>query len=257
MKLLPFAFAVLLIMTQEEIPRDSKRHLISPKDSTGSCGINMNFTFISDNGTLLINGTGNTNQYDIDKANWPWRRSLIKTIIIDEGVEFISKNCFYQHLELESVSLPNTLIGIGENAFFNCEKLSSIIIPDSVTFISSYAFSYCSSLKTVRLSDNIKKLSTRVFEECTSLVSINIPNAIEDIVDPFFHCTSLPEIHIPINSKVSSIYDYCFESCQSLTSITFNDYLTNIEEGAFRNCIGLTTIKLPDSLRYIKKKCIC
>ena len=111
-----FFLQVLLILTHEESSH------IFPKegDLTGSCGKNMNFSYTSANNTLYIYGTGETNDYYYNQVvNWPWTRSSIQTLIIDEGVTSISKNCFYQHSNLEIVSLPNTLEAIYESAFFN------------------------------------------------------------------------------------------------------------------------------------------
>lgn len=53
---------------------------------------------------------------------------------------------------------------------------------------------------------------------------------------------------VVINDGVTSIGAWAFDSCRSLTSITFPDSVTSIGECAFYACRGLTGITLPVSL---------
>ena len=54
-----------------------------------------------------------------------------------------------------------------------------------------------------------------------------------------------------IPSAVTSIGEWAFSGCSSLTSITLPASLTSIDIGAFEKCSSLTSITLPDSLTYI------
>ena len=51
--------------------------------------------------------------------------------------------------------------------------------------------------------------------------------------------------------RVTSIAEYAFSFCESLTSITIPDSITSIREGAFFNCNSLTSITIPDSVTSI------
>ena len=56
---------------------------------------------------------------------------------------------------------------------------------------------------------------------------------------------------IVIEDGVTSIGDYAFRGCSSLTSITLPDSVTSIGDSAFKNCSSLTSITIPDSVTSI------
>lgn len=68
----------------------------------------------------------------------------------------------------------------------------------------------------------------------------------------FTNCTKLTSIEIP--QKVTSIGDYGFAFCSSLTSIVeIPEGITTIGEYMFQSCNKLTEVHLPKSISYIEK----
>ena len=65
----------------------------------------------------------------------------------------------------------------------------------------------------------------------------------------FSECSSLTSITIP--DSVTNIGAAAFDSCGSLTSITIPGSVTSIGTVAFYNCSGLTSITIPDSVTNI------
>ena len=65
----------------------------------------------------------------------------------------------------------------------------------------------------------------------------------------FESCSSLTSITIP--NSVTSIGAYAFSNCYYLTNITIPNSVTSIENYAFRACSSLTSITIPDSVTSI------
>ena len=70
-------------------------------------------------------------------------------ITISEGYSSIEDYAFSDYVNLQSISIANTIVSIGNLAFSGCSSLESITIPNSVTSIGDYAFYNCSKLEEV------------------------------------------------------------------------------------------------------------
>ena len=65
----------------------------------------------------------------------------------------------------------------------------------------------------------------------------------------FYYCSSLTSVTIP--NSVTSIGEYAFGDCANLTNITIPNSVTSICKGAFIDCTSLTSIKIPNSVTRI------
>ena len=172
----------------------------------------------------------------------------IGIITFDGPVTAIGNNAFRKCSSLTSITIPNSVTSIESGAFYNCSSLTSITIPDSITSIRLSAFAYCSSLTSITIPNSVTSIGNHAFEGCSSIAEFNGKFASVDkrclIVDGVlnsFAPAGLTEYTIPRYS-VTSIGDYAFYGCSSLTSITIPDSVTMIEQGAFRGCSSLKDV---------------
>jgi hypothetical protein len=77
-----------------------------------------------------------------------------------------------------------------------------------------------------------------------------IPNSVTSIGDYAFQlCSSLTGITIP--SSVTSIGDYAFSYCTNLTNLTIPDSVASIGDGAFSWCSNLASLTIAKSVTHI------
>lgn len=179
-------------------------------------------------------------------------------VSIPESVTYNSKTyrvtsigdwAFYGCSSLTAITIPESVKSIGRFAFSRCSSLTSITISEGVQILGDYAFSYCSALTSVTIPSSITGIGASVFSSSTGgelIVNCNIPSASSDSQGAFSGSNFSKVI---IGDGVTSIGDYAFYDCSSLTSLTLPESVTSIGDWAFCNCSGLTgDLLLPESL---------
>lgn len=119
---------------------------------------------------------------------------------IKTNIETIGDDAFYYCIELESVTIPQSVTSIGNDAFGQCHDLQSLTIKDAATSIGHRAFLGCTSLETISLGENIKTIGYHAFNSCTSinLTNVTIPENVTTIrPGTFDYCTHLEYIMLP------------------------------------------------------------
>ena len=120
-----------------------------PTDTSGLLGYNAYWNYDQSNEILTISGTGKLFEYT-SGADLPWMKqnysssrsfgSDIKKIIIEDGITEIPSYSFEYMGNVESVTLPNTLLRLYPNAFNDCESLTEIVIPASVEYVDGKTY---------------------------------------------------------------------------------------------------------------------
>ena len=211
---------------------------------------------------------------------------------VSYSVTSIGNCAFHLCTGLTSVTIPNSVTSIGEGAFGDCTGLTSVTIPNSVTSIGERAFYGCSGLTSVTIPNSVTSIGDKAFSLVANIVysgsatglpwgarsingyvdgylvysdetktnllacssaatgDITIPNSVTSIGDYAFHgCSSLTSV--TIGNSVTSIGDYAFAYCSILTSVTIGNSVTSIGDYAFAYCSILTSVTIPNSVTSI------
>lgn len=83
----------------------------------------------------------------------PAAKSVVTSIVIEEGITNI-------YME----------------AFKDCKKLTSVKMPNTLQVVDFGAFSGCSSIKTISFPKSVQEIYSSMFQNCTSLTKVEIPN---------------------------------------------------------------------------------
>ena len=165
-------------------------------------------------------------------------------------VRSIADSAFYNHTNMESVTIPDSITAIGSSAFSWCTSLRNVTIPDSVTTIGNAAFSWCKNLTDIMIPDSVQSIGESGFERCGKLKNVKLSNALTGIAPSLFeHCKNLESIEIP--AGVQTIGEDAFKRCEKLTEINIPDRVTLIDEGAFKRCESLGNIDIPEGVKSI------
>jgi hypothetical protein len=198
----------------------------------------------------------------------------LTSVTIPASVTYIGQGAFQSCHSLTSVTIPASVTYIGSLVFYNCTALTSIIVhPDNPNYASVEGVLFDKDLTFLMqcpggfpgayiIPDSVTYIGYGAFYNCTSLTSIIVhpdnPNyaSVEGVLfdkDLTFlmQCPGGFSGAYIIPDSVTSIGDWAFEGCSSLTSVTIPASVTYIDLLAFYNCTALTSIIVhPDNPNY-------
>ena len=121
------------------------RYNDSGTNSFGGCNDIQSFSgkFASSDGAFLIDGDS---LYSFASAN----RVQNPNCVIPSGVQYICQGAFMYSSNLQTVTLPESMVWIFGYVFFG-STLKEINIPASVQTLASQSFGWCENLTTVRM----------------------------------------------------------------------------------------------------------
>ena len=180
--------------------------------------------------------------------------SSLTSVVIPDSVESIGSSAFSGCSSLTSVVIPDSVTSIGSSAFSGCSSLTSVVIPDSITSIQEGTFSGCSSLEhiTIPFVGSSKKTASSTYQYPfgyifgTSSYDGGVATQ-QSYYGSSTTSTTSTTYYIPSSLKSvtvtgGNILYHAFYNCSNLTSVTIGDSVTSIGDYAFSGCSSLTGI---------------
>ena len=134
-------------------------------------------------------------------------------------------------------------------------SLAMVLTMFATTPLTASAETYQTTIDGITYEIDIETGEAKVDYAESSITAANILSEVDgysvtSIGDyAFSDCTSLTAVTIP--DSVTSIGIWAFSYCTSLTAVTIPDSVTNIGDYAFRYCTSLTEVTIPDSVTSI------
>jgi hypothetical protein len=204
------------------------------------------------------------------RGNFAYLHSF-KSLTFEPGstLHTIEEDVFSGCDNLESIYIPASVKVIPSNCFADLHSLTSLIFePGSkLTEIQDLAFSRCRSLKSISLPATLSVIDSMAFVgSCIEAVHVDEANphyfVSGDFLVAFNGMTLIRYFGVNGNAvvvaEVESIADYCFGTCQSVTSVVFEkgSRLTHIGAFAFSCCGKLKSICIPAGVETLGDSCL-
>lgn len=159
---------------------------------------------------------------------------------------------------------------IGAYMFGYCINLESVSVPNTIKTIGNYAFYACKHLKHISVPSSVTAFANQIFGGCSQFTEVSFPSGIAGS-QPLYDCTSLKRIIYPADSASSSKYLYngprrIYEvvlpkganavaahmfSSSYVERVVLPDSITKIDVYAFNQAYYLKSIELPDNVTTI------
>ena len=204
--------------------------------ASGTCGDNLTWR-LTEEGELIIEGTGAMYDYSYDNSPWYEYRESIKAVTIKEGVT-----------------------SIGDCAFYGCSSFSSVALQDGITWIGMHAFEICSSLTSIKIPNGEIEICVDAF------LGTGWYNAQEDgwlyLSNWFLGYKGIipTNTDLVIKEGTKGIVRQLFSSNDSrnnIKSVTIPSSVIHICSGSFHMCDGLVSLKVADANSYYDSRNNC
>ena len=177
----------------------------------------------------------------------------------DEGISSIANYGFEGQLNLSGLYIPEGITSIGNYAFRKCSGLTSITIGENVENIGNNAFQGCRKLVEVINNSSLNITTGSLDYGRIGASAKEVHNGASKVVKQndflFYSCNGVNYLMTYLgnqtvltlpnnyNNQNYELYWASFNGCNTLTSVTIGNGVTNIEN-AFTECQNLEKVTL-------------
>ena len=151
------------------------------------------------------------------------------------------------------------------NLYVNGDELVTEVSINSSSRIKDYVFQGCASITKVTIGNQVTSIGEWAFSGCSNLTNVYYEGTIEEWMEISFDGSSSNPLtnganlyvngdelvtEVSIDSS-STIKDYVFQGCTSITKVIIGSQVTSIGSSAFSGCSGLTSITIPANVTSI------
>jgi len=200
------------------------------------------FTYSDNTTSTSSNTTLSSSSYTI-----PSGQTLV-SVAIGTAVTSIASGCFQNRSSITSVTFNSgsTCTTIGSNAFRGCSGLTTITFPSSLTTINDTAF-YQSGLTTLTIPSNITTLGNDCFSNM-AITSVFVPSSINNSTGINIFSANSLLTSIEFQNGLTNIYIGFCSDCPQLSIVIIPNSVLYINGRSFANCTSLASITLPPNL---------
>ena len=224
--------------------KDSTPFIIT-KNLTGKCGNDLTATLI--NGVLTITGTGA--MYDYSGGNMPpWYgiRTAITKVVLGDGVTYIGKQAFFDCTNLNTITVPTSVVSVGASAVLNCSSLRNVNYNGFKTQWDAVDIGGNTKLLNASISylhRSGRLGTTDVYYELIgydgSLWIYGSGGSTVHLTAPWYDVAQyITEIRV----DVDTLWEDAFRDCTGVKKVYLPDSLTTVQDGVFYACTCLTDI---------------
>ncbi len=132
-----------------------------------------------------------------------------------------------------------------------CSNITSVTFEEGITTIPSFLCEGLTGITEITIPNSVKEIENYAFQDCTKLAKINFGTGVESLGrNAFKNCTSLTSLFIP-----KSLVGYCpytpFEGCSNITTVKFEEGITEIPGYLCAGLTEITEITIPNSVKEI------
>ena len=192
---------------------------------------------------------------------------IVPAKIGSRPVRVIDEFAFSGNQTITSVTIPESVIGVGEGVFQGCTTLKRVEILSKKILLREHCFCDCPSLEEIHLNIESAFWGRRMFQNCPKMMDQNGFVIVEDGDKKF-----LLDIQLPIKKETVVIPDGVTHLLgESLSETYFDEYpnvcrvkkvvlpesVMEIGDSFFADCKSLESVNIPNGIIKIGELAFC